>query len=96
MADSQGLHSKQAKRPVRGGEDERCETQIKHHRGSCSASRKHFKIWPTRNGGCLLAHNKGQIPSKDLRDIMDVVTFNNKLICDEWRKRFQGDISFYE
>ena len=33
---------------------------------------------------------------KDLRDIMDVVTFNHKLICDEWRKRFQGDISFYE
>ncbi|MDY5808593.1 MAG: hypothetical protein SPK07_02740 [Coriobacteriales bacterium] len=43
-----------------------------------------------------MAHNKGQIPSKDLRDIMDVVTFNHKLICDEWRKRFQGDISFYE
>lgn len=54
------------------------------------------KIWLTRNGGCLLAHNKGQIPPKDLRDIMDVVTFNHKLICDEWRKRFQGDISFYE
>ena len=50
----------------------------------------------SRNGGCLLAHNKGQIPSKDLRDIMDVVTFNHKLICDEWCKRFQGDISFYE
>lgn len=43
-----------------------------------------------------MAHNKGQIPPKDLRDIMDVVTFNHKLICDEWRKRFQGDISFYE
>ena len=54
------------------------------------------KIWLTRNGGCLLAHNKGQIPPKDLRDIMDVVTFNHKLICDEWCKRFQGDISFYE
>ena len=48
----------------------------------------------SRNGGCLLAHYKGQIPPKDLRDIMDVVTFNHKLICDEWRKRFQGDISF--
>ena len=53
------------------------------------------QIWLTRNGGCLLAHNKGQIPPKDLRDIMDVVTFNHKLICDEWHERFQGDISFY-
>ena len=43
-----------------------------------------------------MAHNKGQIPPKDLRDIMDVVTFNHKLICDEWYRRFQGDISFYE
>lgn len=54
------------------------------------------KIWLTRNGGCKLALNKGQIPPKDLRDIMDVVTFNHGLICNEWRKRFQGDISFYE
>lgn len=54
------------------------------------------EIWPTRNGGCLLARNKCQIPPKDLRDIMDVVTFNHKLICDEWCKRFQDDISFYE
>ena len=45
----------------------------------------------TQGGG-----QKGQIPPKDLRDIMDVVTFNHKLLCDEWCKRFQGDISFYE
>ncbi|MBS5450278.1 MAG: hypothetical protein KHY83_10135 [Coriobacteriia bacterium] len=43
-----------------------------------------------------IAHNNGQIPPKDLRDIMDVITLNHDLICNEWRKRFQDDISFYK
>lgn len=54
------------------------------------------EIWPTRNGGCLLARNKCQIPPKDPRGITDVVTFNHKLMRNEWHEHFQDDISFYE
>ncbi len=32
------------------------------------------KIWLTRSGGCKLAHNKGDIPARDLRDIMQFVS----------------------
>ena len=45
--------------------------------------------------GCLLAHNKSAIPKKDLSLLMELVTLNHSLICDEWRKWFHGDISFY-
>lgn len=38
------------------------------------------KIWLTRSGGCKLAHNKGDIPARDLRDIMQFVSSNHALI----------------
>lgn len=42
------------------------------------------KIWLTASGGCKLAHNKGDIPSRDLRDIMQFVSANHQLICKKW------------
>lgn len=53
------------------------------------------KIWLTSSGGCILAHNNSNIPQKDLRDIMELVSLNHALICDKWKETFQGDISFY-
>ena len=35
----------------------------------------------TRSGGCLLVHNQGNIPARDLRDIEQFVTANHDLIC---------------
>lgn len=53
------------------------------------------KIWLTSSGGCLIAHNKSNIPSKDLADICELVSLNHDYICKKWRAVFQGDISFY-
>lgn len=52
------------------------------------------KIWLTRSGGCKLAHNKGDIPARDLRDIMQFVSSNHALICKRW-KETTGGLSFY-
>lgn len=56
------------------------------------------KIWLTRSGGCKLAHNKGQIPPKDLRDIMDVITLRltTSSSATNGASASRGDISFYE
>lgn len=35
------------------------------------------KIWLTKSGGCVLAHNKSGIPDRDLRDIMQLVAANH-------------------
>ena len=40
------------------------------------------KIRLTRSGGCKLAHNKGEIPARDLRDLMQFVAANHAYICD--------------
>lgn len=53
------------------------------------------KIWLTASGGCILAHNGGKIPKKDLSDIMELVALNHGYICGKWQEAFQGDITFY-
>lgn len=47
------------------------------------------KIWLTRSGGCVLANNNGNIPGKDLRDILDLVAANHSLICEKWEEYFE-------
>lgn len=36
------------------------------------------KIWITRAGKCYLCHNNSQIPSKVLRNIMDIIEARSK------------------
>ena len=38
--------------------------------------------------------NKGDIPARDLRDIMQFVSSNHALICKRW-KETTGGLSFY-
>ena len=52
------------------------------------------KIWITRNGGCLLCHNKSKIPSRQLRTIMQTIEARKKDILDLWYETF-GQISYY-
>lgn len=52
------------------------------------------KIWLTRSGGAILAHNKSKIPGHDLRDILELVAANHEYICRKWAETFQGDIQF--
>lgn len=54
------------------------------------------KIWLTRSGGCLLAHNKSQLSRRDLANVMDFVSLNHDEICKRWEEYFHGDLSFYQ
>ncbi|MBS5451864.1 MAG: DUF4160 domain-containing protein [Coriobacteriia bacterium] len=51
------------------------------------------KIWLTADGGCKLAHNRDDIPKRDLRDLMQFIAANHKFICDK-RAEVTGDCHF--
>lgn len=50
----------------------------------------------TKAGGCILGHNKGRIPEKDLKYIMGIITSNYFFILDQWKQHsIDKDIKFY-
>lgn len=54
------------------------------------------KIWITSSGGCIIANNNSKIPSKELNELLDVVSAQFFMICDSWKKHFvTEDIKFY-
>ncbi len=54
------------------------------------------KIWITRSGGCILASNGSKIPQKELRELMEFISAQFFLICDQWKKFFVlEEIKFY-
>ena len=53
------------------------------------------KIWLTRSGGCLLAHNGSQLDERDLANVMDFISLNHADICERWSEYFHGDLAFY-
>ena len=53
------------------------------------------KLWLTRSGGCVVAHNAGRISQRDLSDIMEFVSLNHAEICAKWSERFRGSLEFY-
>ena len=53
------------------------------------------KIWLTRAGGCLVANNGSDVPAKDLRIVLAIVTANHALICERWHEHFGGSPTFY-
>ena len=52
------------------------------------------KVWLTKAGGCLLQHNRSQIPDRQLRYIMQIITARHEEIITKWKDVF-GEISFY-
>ena len=52
------------------------------------------KVWITRQGRCLLAHNNSKIPERMLSDIMDVIEARSFEIVRKWRDH-HGEIRFY-
>ena len=52
------------------------------------------KVWITRTGKCLLAHNNSKIPERVLRDIMFVIEARSEAIIKQWYD-FHNEISFY-
>lgn len=53
------------------------------------------KIWLTRSGGCLLAHNGSQLDKRDLANVMDFISLNHADICEKWSEYFHGNLTFY-
>ncbi len=53
------------------------------------------KIWLAKNGGCIVAHNKGQISQKELNEALDIISTRYFFICSEWKKHFNADVKFY-
>ena len=43
------------------------------------------KVWITRQGKCLLAHNNSKIPERMLSDIMDVIEARSFEIVRKWQ-----------
>lgn len=52
------------------------------------------KIWLTQNGRCLLCNNNSKIPSRKLRDIMDIIEARHKDIETKWIFYF-GELRHY-
>lgn len=54
------------------------------------------KVWLTQSGGCTLANNKSDIPSKDLSELLATIADNYFYIISEWKKHFPDEnIKFY-
>lgn len=54
------------------------------------------KIWLTKSGQCVLAHNKSRISTKDLSEIMEIISAQFFLIVREWKRFFNcQEVKFY-
>lgn len=54
------------------------------------------KFWLTENGGCILASNGSNLPSKELRKLATFIAYNHGHICDAWKEAFGTDnLRFY-
>jgi len=54
------------------------------------------KIWLTEKGRCILASNGSNIPKKQLNELMEFISAQFFLICEEWKNFFACDeIKFY-
>ena len=66
------------------------------HIGVVEPSPNATKIWITKSGGCIIAHNKSKIPPKDLNHLLNVIQNDHFIICSEWKKFFDvDDVKFY-
>ena len=52
------------------------------------------KIWITRTGKCLLCHNNSKIPSRTLKNIMDIIAARSNEIIEKWLAYF-GEIRYF-
>ncbi|MBD5428209.1 MAG: DUF4160 domain-containing protein [Treponema sp.] len=52
------------------------------------------KIWITRSGKCLLAHNDSRIPTVALKNIMRIIETRSAEIISRWESLF-GEARFY-
>ena len=66
------------------------------HIGVGKPSPNSTKIWITSKGGCIVAHNRSKIPQHVLNNLLEIISAQYFLICDEWEKFFGADtIKYY-
>ena len=58
------------------------------HIGIVDPSPNATKVWITKRGGCIVAHNLSRIPQSDLNELLEVIQDNFFLICNEWKAHF--------
>ena len=52
------------------------------------------KTWITKAGKCLLCNNNSRIPSKTLKNIMEIIEARSQDIIEKWYGFF-GEICYY-
>lgn len=59
-------------------------------------SKNSTKLWLTKSGGCIVASNGSHIPTKELQELMDIISAQYFLICAKWKEFFLVDeIKYY-
>ena len=54
------------------------------------------KVWLTESGGAILADNTARIPSKDINELLAIISAQHAYICEEWKRFFMVEsLSFY-
>ena len=66
------------------------------HIGQGKPNSNATKIWLTSSGGCIVANNGSRIPQNGLNELLDIISAQYFMICDEWKSHFKEDeIKFY-
>lgn len=54
------------------------------------------KVWLTSTGGCIVSNNRSKISQDDLNELLEIISAQYFLICDEWKNHFREDnITFF-
>ena len=54
------------------------------------------KIWLTRQGGCIAAHNHGRISRPVLNELLEIIAAQHSFICSKWCEFFATeDVNFF-
>ncbi len=66
------------------------------HVGKGKPSSTATKIWMTVSGGCIVANNGSRIPLNELNELLEIISAQYFMICDEWKNHFkEKEIKFY-
>ena len=69
---------------------------IHFHIAKGNPSDNDTKIWVLSNGSFKIAHNKDQIPAKDLSKIFSIMQTYYQDFIQFWKTYFNTEISYYE
>lgn len=66
------------------------------HIGKGKPSPNATKVWLTASGGCFVANNTSRIPQNELSEILEIISAQHFMICEEWKNHFRvNEIKFY-